>query len=309
MASRNRSAPPSRLRRLVWRTQAFRALDYYFLVDTNRWPCGPVTDYVSHVLGGFAVEVDHLEERNPPTPGLPTRYRLAFLRGDERPYRLFHGDTCIYSAVVPGHTMGHLFWHINAEAIRQTGSYLLVHAGALVLPSGDALLLPAASGSGKTTLTAALVRSGFGYLTDEAAAIDPVRLLVHPYPKALTMKDAAIAEALGCGTADPAWSEFMAEGRHVHPHELRPASTAEPAPPTLVIVPQYEPGAATTLEPLTKGETAAALMGQALNVRRYGRRALDVVADVARKSRGYRLVSSDLDEAVAAVHRVAAAPG
>lgn len=280
-------------------------MDFYFVVQWNRWRCGPVGDYVHHVLGGFGVPVDRDEVRNPPTPGLPIVYRLAHLPGDERPYRLFVGDTCVYSATDPAHTLGHLFWQINAEAIRQTGSYLLVHAGAVVAPSGEAVLLPASSGSGKTTLTAGLVRSGFGYLTDEASAIDPVTRDVHGYPKALTMKDVAVVDRLGCGAVRPEWSVFMAEGRHVHPHELRPDSTVTSAPVSVVVAPRYEPGATTTVTPLTQAETASVLLGQALNVRRYGRRGLMLVADVARKVRGYRLVSGDLDGAVAEVRNLA----
>src|SRR5205085_9008584 len=131
--------------------------------------------------GGFAVPIDINETRNPPTPGLPAIYSLVYLRNDARPYRLFYGDTSIYLAVQPSHTMTHLFWHINAEAIRQTGTYLLVHSGAVVNADGDAVLMPATSGSGKTTLTAGLVKHGFDYLTDEAAALDPLTGDVHPY--------------------------------------------------------------------------------------------------------------------------------
>ena len=63
---------------------------------------------------------------------------------------------------------------------------MLVHAGAVEW-DGHAALFPAPMESGKTTLVAGLVRAGARYLSDEAAAIDPETLLVHPFPKSLTI--------------------------------------------------------------------------------------------------------------------------
>jgi hypothetical protein len=42
--------------------------------------------------------------------------------------------------------------------------------------------------AGKTTLVAGLVRAGFGYLTDEAGAIERETLLIQPYPKPLSLE-------------------------------------------------------------------------------------------------------------------------
>ena len=54
---------------------------------------------------------------------------------------------------------------------------LVFHAGA-VSDGRTAVLLPAASNHGKSTLTAALVRDGLQYLTDEAAAVTALYVLV-----------------------------------------------------------------------------------------------------------------------------------
>ena len=48
---------------------------------------------------------------------------------------------------------------------------LCIHAGVVSGPDG-LVVIPGQSGLGKTTLVAALVRSGFGYVSDEALAID-----------------------------------------------------------------------------------------------------------------------------------------
>lgn len=60
-----------------------------------------------------------------------------------------------------------------------------VHAGA-VARDGRVVALPAVSGGGKTTLTAALLRDGWEYVSDEALVIDAAGR-VRPYPKWLSM--------------------------------------------------------------------------------------------------------------------------
>jgi hypothetical protein len=63
---------------------------------------------------------------------------------------------------------------------------IFVHAGVVAI-DGRALLLPGRSFSGKTTLTAALLRAGAVYGSDEYAVIDPAGL-VHPYPRPLSIR-------------------------------------------------------------------------------------------------------------------------
>lgn len=281
-------------------------MDYYFRLRFNRWACGPVGEYLHHVLGAFAVPADPLEVRNPPTPGMPPVYSLLSRRSADAPFQVLLGDTPIYTAHEPCHAVAHLLWHVNAEAVRQTGSYLLIHAGAVCDAGGRGVVLPATSGSGKTTLTAALLKAGYSYLTDEAAAIDPVGGEVYGYPKALTMKDPAMIAALGCPDVRGEWAAFTAEARHVHPGELGATSRVRSASIDFVVAPRYKRGATTTLTPLTPAETAAELLGHAMNARRYGRRSLPLVAEVARKARGFRLVSGELGEAVDAVHDIVA---
>ena len=63
---------------------------------------------------------------------------------------------------------------------------LCVHAGVVSL--GDRLVvIPAVSGTGKTTLTAALVRAGFGYVSDEALAVDRLTHAVTAFPRPLAL--------------------------------------------------------------------------------------------------------------------------
>jgi hypothetical protein len=75
---------------------------------------------------------------------------------------------------------------LNLLAIDRTPHAILLHAGA-VERNGMVVVIAGSSGRGKSTLTAALVRSGLGYLTDELVIIEPSTNRVRPYPKALDL--------------------------------------------------------------------------------------------------------------------------
>jgi len=75
---------------------------------------------------------------------------------------------------------------LNLLAIDRAREAILLHAGAVEL-NGTVVVIAGSSGRGKSTLTAALVRSGLGYLTDELVIIEPSTNQVRPYPKALDL--------------------------------------------------------------------------------------------------------------------------
>ena len=279
----------------------FRVLSYYFELE---WDWRGVGDYVKHVLGHFEVPPDPNESRNPPTPGLPAHYRLTDEgRGAERLYCLRYADQMLLKSKVASDVLFHLFWHVNSETIRRTGDFLLIHAGAVRAPGGQGVVLPGASGAGKTTLVGGLVSAGFDYLSDEAAAIDPVGRRLYPYPKALTVKR-QLAE-LFPDVRVPAVRSGWVDGQvHLRPEDIRPDSLGSPCEVGVIITPRYVEGAQTEVVPMSRAESAVELGRNALNLSLYGSRALPALADVVRGARGYRLVSGDLNQAVAAVTRL-----
>jgi hypothetical protein len=289
------------LKRLRWKgEQTYRVLSYYFLV---RWNWAEAGEYVRHVLRGFTVPFDQLEMRNPPTPGMPARYTVVDLgRRQDRRYRLLYGDgdTPMISSDNPGDVLKHLFWNVNSEAIRRTGDFLLIHSGAVVSPSGKAVLIPGRSGSGKSTLTAGLVRAGFDYLSDEAAAIDPVTRRLYPYPKALTLKENR--SELFPELASKNGSALVKGQLHLHPEDIGPGKAAGPCEVRFVIVHRHERGKEKAeLTPISRGEAALELGRNAMNISTYRARMLPLLADVVRGARTYSLVSGELQEAVRTV--------
>src|SRR6476646_134682 len=107
------------LTRVRWVGEAtYRVLSYYFSV---RWNRAEIGRYVDRVLGGFAVAADPLEQRNPPTPGMPPGYSLARLGASvPHPFMLLYGSDPLIAVDQAGPLFHHFFWHVNAEATRRT---------------------------------------------------------------------------------------------------------------------------------------------------------------------------------------------
>ena len=175
-----------------------------------------------------------------------------------------------------------------------TRSCIALHAGCVRSPSGEVVLLPATSGSGKTTLTAALVRLGWDYATDEAVGVRAGSLTAVGYPKPLVL-DAASREVLRLAPAP---------STNAIPTELRPDVVllgGDVGPVDRVVLPRYEAGARLRLELLEPPEAVVAVLEHALNLRQVGQTGLDAVCEIAERVPVLRLVHGDINEAVAAV--------
>ena len=175
---------------------------------------------------------------------------------------------------------------------------LALHAGGLE-HDGVGLLLPAASESGKSTLTAGLVRAGLRYLSDEAVPIGWDTALARPYPKPISLDPGAFA-------LFPEWTPEFGIGHdphaaaqgHIAPGSARPDAVGAPCPIGFVVFPQYLPGAATRLEPVSKGTALLELCKNTFRFNQHGRRALDHLAPIASDAACLRLIMGDLAPAV-----------
>jgi hypothetical protein len=273
----------------------YRMLSFHFGVRWN-----------SQVLwGAFSQTVEQFDSGRRPAEDLDTSFPLYSLVEVPPPgplrYRVLFGETLVSGSDLPGPVLDVLFWHLNTEITRRSGDFLLVHAGAVATPAGAGLLLPAPSGHGKSTLVAGLVRAGFGYLSDEAGAVDPVSRKVYPYPKALS---------LGWDVLDTHFPDLLdgadrqAHQRHVHPDRLRPGAIAEPCAVRFVIAHRYRAGAPTSITPISLGSAAMELGRNAMNLSVYRERALTLLSDLASGAVGYRMIHGNLYEAVEAIRRV-----
>ena len=198
-----------------------------------------------------------------------------------------------------------LSWHVNTTAMRTCTDLLVVHAGAVATPTGSGVMLPGRSGSGKTSLVAALVRAGWGYLSDEAGAIDPVTRRLCPYPRELSIKPGMFEDFADRVEPDQGFPISSREWL-VAPETLRADPLGGPSDVDVIVFLEPDPGAPTRVTPLSPARSVAALMEHVSNREVWGARALTVLAEVAAGARSYSLQTGRPDAAVRAVLELAA---
>lgn len=196
--------------------------------------------------------------------------------------------------------MATLEWAIASVAVDVLGEgYLLLHAG-VVARNGGAILLPGGSGSGKSTLVAGLAGAGFLLGSDEVAVLDPLTLDVLPFVRAMCVKEGS-REVLA-----PAYPGILTEAPH---HRfggeevwyLRPEPGAwlpAPMPVRYMVVPRYEPGAATRLEPLPRAAVLQVLLQQSFSVPKHGSFGIGTLTRLLANAECFRLTIGSHSEAV-----------
>lgn len=284
----------ARLDALPWTrtTGPFRAIAHAFVVRTMDAALGR---YLEAVLNPFADDGADALAYSVVDRGEATKNRYALYFGSERLALTPSGSFAVAT----------LLWHVNRGAISSGDEFVLIHAGAVEW-DGHAALFPAPMESGKTTLVAGMVRAGARYLSDEAAAIEPDTLLVHPFPKALTIGSGSWGVLADLAPeVDPKLAQRYLRGDwHIDARTIRPDSFAPATMPSIVIAPSYVRDAVTCLLPMTRAEAVMHLGQNSFNLPKHGRLGLEVLAAVVRRSTCHRLVVGDLDEACDLVRRV-----
>ena len=205
----------------------------------------------------------------------------------------------------PGGLLASFVGTLNRTAAEHS-PHLLVHAGA-VQRNGVGVVLPAPMESGKTTLTAGLVRAGFGYLTDEAAAFDRHTATLLPYPKPLSLDRGSWPLFPELEPHEPFPDDaYKAHQWQVPAVDIRPDALGTPCPARVVVFPTYTAGAPTRLEPLTRAEALVEIAKNTFRFDREGRPTFSLLAEILRGAETYRLTVGDLDEAVTAISRLVA---
>lgn len=153
--------------------------------------------------------------------------------------------------------------HYVAEWARP---WVFVHAG-VVAWKGSAIVLPGRSFSGKSTMTAALLRAGAVYYSDEYAVFDS-QGRVHPYPRPLSIRD----EVTGLPTEWPVEALGGSPGKG-------------PLPVKLVLLGTYRPGSSWCPRRLSTGQGTLALMAHAVSARSRPTTALASLSRAASRAR------------------------
>lgn len=171
------------------------------------------------------------------------------------------------------------------RAVIERSSALLLHCGGVVR-NGAGVLIPGESGTGKSTMTAACLRRGFDYLTDEMAAIDTADDTVTGYVRPLMLTPWSV-RAVGI---EP---DTAAVGKEaILPSRLGARVVRTPAPIGHVVLARR--GAPVSLaRPGDRGEALAAVLAAAFNHYALGARAWECAVRVAASARVWHLDVAD----------------
>jgi len=154
-----------------------------------------------------------------------------------------------------------MFTQALLDCLKRRGLYS-VHAAGLCI-NGRGLLFPGHSGHGKTTLTLALLRAGWGYLSDDQVLLtrgkEGVRLLAFPDEIDVTENTARMFPELAPVLETPRrpdWPKRQVQVSEVYGREFVPE--CEPA---AVIFPRVAHTDHTVLEPMAAQEAFFELLG------------------------------------------------
>lgn len=213
---------------------------------------------------------------------------------------LWHGAERIGLRVNDDNLLLLLQWHINQRVIAHaTSRRTTFHAAAARSPRGAGVLLAAPMEAGKSTTVTGLLRAGWDFLTDEAAATDPDGT-IWAYPKPLTID-------FGSWQLFPELAPAYTPGAVLSwlvPAPRTGAEVAESAPLRLIVFPQYEAGASTDATPVRPSEAALELSRATFAFDDHGARDLPVIAGLVRSTPAYRVRIGDLGGAVEVIRHL-----
>ena len=180
--------------------------------------------------------------------------------------------------------------------------YLLLHA-ATVEKDGRALVMTGESGAGKSTLAALLGERGWRLMGDEFALLDMETGALLPFPRAISLKNRAIAvmEAEVDGGRFGPRLDGTPKGsiRHLRPNAEAIRLMGEGAMPALILFPRF--GAAAAVRGVGQAETFMRLTQASTNYVALGRRGFDALTGLVRATPALAIDYPDAETAIGLV--------
>jgi len=207
------------------------------------------------------------------------------------PWGVWRDGEPLETTVADFYVLAYLLWEVTRLVFERTGDRVHLHGAALVR-DGRAVVLAGRSEAGKSTLAGWLTYRGWGFLTDEAALVDPDTLTVAPFWRPIGVRRPGPLDAvLGFG----------------HPEEsgeaecLVPASTigelATAAPLAALAFPALAPGRPASLSPLSPAAALVELTQHFPGLVVGGRTGFRLLARLVRSVPAHTLHFHDLDDA------------
>ena len=194
----------------------------------------------------------------------------------------------------------HLDKNITLTLQEQRPDLYFLHAAAVAI-DGRVAALVAPSGTGKSTIALALLGNQVVYFSDELTPIEPETLLVHPYPRALCLKEPLLQRhRLPRGT--------LHTGSRIHvPVDLVGEVGSQPLPLAAMFFLRRQQPQPTMR--LSAAEGAAFAIANALNSAAHPSDGIDVAIRLSSAVPCFALDNSNLDAACSAIVAVLRQPG
>jgi len=199
-------------------------------------------------------------------------------------------------------------WGLNLVIALRMHRFLMLHS-AVLERHGGALALPAAPGHGKTTLCAGLAERGWRLLSDEFGLLRPGSREFLPVPRPMPLKNESIEvmraflPGIQLGPSIP--NTRKGTVAHVRPPSDSVRRQAQGALARWLVFPRWQAGVRLSLAELPKEEAFMLLASNAFNYELHGTAGFETVRAVVDASRCFKLVYSELDEAVARISELA----
>ena len=194
-----------------------------------------------------------------------------------------------------------LEWGMNLVIAMRSHCFLMLHA-AVLEKNGLAILLPAAPGYGKSTLCAALAHRGWRLLSDEFGLVRPGSTDFVPVPRPIALKNESIEVfrefVPDAFVGPPILNTRKGTVAHVKPPTDSIIRQSETAAARWIVFPRWQKDAGLTFESLSKPEGFMMVAMNAFNYELLGEAGFKTVSDIVSNSGCYRLLYSDLDEAI-----------
>ncbi|MFO0972186.1 MAG: hypothetical protein U1A27_01935 [Phycisphaerae bacterium] len=207
--------------------------------------------------------------------------------------------------------LAYLDWAANWAIATALPEFLLLHAACLER-DGAGLVLAGQPESGKSTLAAALLLSGWRYLSDEFALVEPASGWIDAYPKALSLKGGTVALLRRGGWRVPAPRVCRVPGvgpvSVLPPTRVRADAVAARCPVRTIVFPRVTPGGESTLRPVSEADALMRLNRCCFNFLDYRAGGIRILENLVRQADCHELCTSDLrraTESLAQAHHAA----
>jgi HprK-related kinase A len=188
---------------------------------------------------------------------------------------------------------------MNLQMALGQKSWLLLHA-ATVEKDGRAIVMTGESGAGKSTLAALLGERGWRLMGDEFALLDLASGVLLPFPRAISLKNGAIAVMEGEVEAARFGPRLVGtpkgDIRHLRPNADAIARMGEGARPALILFPRF--GAAAAIRGVGQAETFMRLTQASTNYVALGRAGFDALAGLVTRVPALAIDYPDTETAI-----------